>query len=219
MSATQSSRYDSRAVIEAAESKLRDGGGGISEAQTAYQSALLDWVDDVTMGDVVADGDDAARAAIANEIAELWLGYAGLNRRSNLVSGDVGWFCHIARSLFFSSVGGTRTFFVCASFVLSFHSFFSASSRGRSERSEGLRPNSTPGVRTRSSVDLACHFSGEATSRHRGTSEPRTPPFVCYSFHSFRIRWGERWPYGRMACTSPTIIRRATSFDAVPRLE
>ena len=84
-----SSRYDSRAVIEAAESKLRDGGGGsVSEAQTAYQSALLDWVDDVTMGDVVADGDDVARVAIANEIAELWLGYAGLNRRSNLVSDD-----------------------------------------------------------------------------------------------------------------------------------
>ena len=85
-----SSRYDSRAAIEAAESKLRDGGGGVSEAQTAYQSALLDWVDDVTMGDVVADGDDAARAAIANEIAELWLGYAGLNRRLNLVSGRRG---------------------------------------------------------------------------------------------------------------------------------
>ena len=85
-----SSRYDSRAVIEAAESKLRDGGGGVSEAQTEYQSALLDWVDDVTMGDVVADGDDAARVEIANEIAELWLGYAGLNRRLNLVSGRRG---------------------------------------------------------------------------------------------------------------------------------
>jgi hypothetical protein len=81
-----SSRYDSRAVIESAESKLRVGGGGIGEAQTVYQSALLDWVDDVTMGDV-ADYDGDARANIRNEISELWLGYANLNRRSNLVSG------------------------------------------------------------------------------------------------------------------------------------
>ena len=100
-----SSRYDSRAAIEAAESKLRDGGGGVSEAQTAYQSALLDWVDDVTMGDVVADGDDAARAAIANEIAELWLGYAGLNRRSNLVSDDDVGLVATSLALFFRRWG------------------------------------------------------------------------------------------------------------------
>ena len=82
---SSSSRYDSRAVIALAESKLRGGGGGISEAQTVYQSALLDWVDDVTMGDV-SEYDESSRANIVDEIVELWLGYANLNRRSNLVS-------------------------------------------------------------------------------------------------------------------------------------
>ena len=73
------SQYNSQTVIDAAEAKLRDE--GINSAQTVFQSALLDWVDDVTMGDM-GDNMDAVRG----EIAKLWLAYADLNRRSNMVS-------------------------------------------------------------------------------------------------------------------------------------
>lgn len=66
-------QYDSRSVIEAAESKLREGPNNISAAQAIYQNALL----------VESDTANAAR----EEIVKLWLGYANLNRRSNLVSG------------------------------------------------------------------------------------------------------------------------------------
>lgn len=72
-------QYNSQTVIDAAEAKLRDE--GINSAQTVFQSALLDWVDDVTMGDM-GDNMDAVRG----EIAKLWLAYADLNRRSNMVS-------------------------------------------------------------------------------------------------------------------------------------
>ena len=67
------SQYDSRSVIEAAESKLREGPNNISAAQAIYQNALL----------VESDTANAAR----EEIVKLWLGYANLNRRSSLVSG------------------------------------------------------------------------------------------------------------------------------------
>ena len=77
------SQYDSRTVIEAAESKLREGpNNNVSAAQAIYQNALLEWVDDVTMGNMDNDTADVAR----EEIVKLWLGYANLNRRSNLVS-------------------------------------------------------------------------------------------------------------------------------------
>jgi hypothetical protein len=66
-------QYDSRSVIEAAESKLREGPNNISAAQAIYQNALL----------VESDTANAAR----EEIVKLWLGYANLNRRSSLVSG------------------------------------------------------------------------------------------------------------------------------------
>ena len=74
------SQYNSQTVIDAAEAKLRDE--GINSAQTVFQSALLDWVDDVTMGDMGDNNMDAVRG----EIAKLWLAYADLNRRSNMVS-------------------------------------------------------------------------------------------------------------------------------------
>mmetsp|Transcript_22690 Transcript_22690/g.49113 ORF Transcript_22690/g.49113 Transcript_22690/m.49113 type:complete len:95 (+) Transcript_22690:148-432(+) len=74
--------YNSQTVIDTAEAKLQEE--GVNAAQTVFQSALLDWVDDVTMGDM-GDGMDATRGEIAN----LWLAYANLNRRSNLVSPDV----------------------------------------------------------------------------------------------------------------------------------
>mmetsp|Transcript_40037 Transcript_40037/g.85242 ORF Transcript_40037/g.85242 Transcript_40037/m.85242 type:complete len:82 (+) Transcript_40037:306-551(+) len=72
-------QYNSHTVIDAAEVKLQQE--GINAAQTVFQSALLDWVDDVTMGDM-GDALDSVRGQIVN----LWLAYANLNRRSNLVS-------------------------------------------------------------------------------------------------------------------------------------
>jgi hypothetical protein len=71
-------QYNSQYIIDAAEETLQTS--GINAAQTVYKSALLDWVDDVTMGDTV-DKD-----SVRGEIANLWLAYANLNRRSNLVS-------------------------------------------------------------------------------------------------------------------------------------
>ncbi|KAL7542774.1 hypothetical protein ACHAXR_012386 [Thalassiosira sp. AJA248-18] len=70
-------QYNSQTVIDAAEAKLQ--GEGVNAAQTVFQSALLDWVDDVTMGDM-GHGMEGVRGEIAN----LWLAYANLNRRSNL---------------------------------------------------------------------------------------------------------------------------------------
>mmetsp|Transcript_31572 Transcript_31572/g.57788 ORF Transcript_31572/g.57788 Transcript_31572/m.57788 type:complete len:86 (-) Transcript_31572:222-479(-) len=72
-------QYKSQAVIDEAETKLK--GEGINVAQTVFQSALLDWVDDVTMGDLGSNMD-----SVRGEIANLWLAYAKLNRSLNLVS-------------------------------------------------------------------------------------------------------------------------------------
>eukprot|EP01082_Thalassiosira_pseudonana_P004309 g4295.t1 g4295 contig15:735478-737560(-) len=69
-------QYNSRSIIAAAEAKLASS--GIGAAQNVYQSALLDWVDDATMGDTVD------LESVRGEVANLWLAYAGLNRRSNL---------------------------------------------------------------------------------------------------------------------------------------
>ena len=73
-------QYNSQAIIQTAEQKFHEY--GISAAQNVYQSALLDWVDDVTMGDSALVDMETVRGEIAN----LWLAYANLNRRSNLVS-------------------------------------------------------------------------------------------------------------------------------------
>jgi len=70
-------QYKSQAVIDEAETKLK--GEGINVAQTVFQSALLDWVDDVTMGDLGSNMD-----SVRGEIANLWLAYAKLNRSLNL---------------------------------------------------------------------------------------------------------------------------------------
>mmetsp|Transcript_6641 Transcript_6641/g.13305 ORF Transcript_6641/g.13305 Transcript_6641/m.13305 type:complete len:617 (-) Transcript_6641:44-1894(-) len=105
-------QYNSQAVISDAEAKLAES--GINAAQNVYQSAILDWVDDVTMGmdteeqeegggngsgnsghaelapeAVTSSGDNNGRVVtkrdiIRGEIVELWLAYANLNRRANL---------------------------------------------------------------------------------------------------------------------------------------
>ena len=71
-------QYNSQSIINTAEETLQTS--GVNAAQTVYKSALLDWVDDVTMGDSVD------KESVRGEIANLWLAYANLNRRSNLVS-------------------------------------------------------------------------------------------------------------------------------------
>ena len=72
-------QYNFQTIIDASNVKLQEE--GISAAQTVFQSALLDWVDDVTMGDM---GDKYG--CVRDEISKLWLAYASFNRRSNLVS-------------------------------------------------------------------------------------------------------------------------------------
>ena len=74
------SQYNSQTVIDAANTKLQEE--GINAAQTVFQSALLDWVDDVTMGDHENNIEDGVKG----EIAKLWLAYADLNRQANMVS-------------------------------------------------------------------------------------------------------------------------------------
>ena len=77
-----SDQYDAQTVIDEANAKLQEGEGGVNAAQMVYQSALLDWVDDVTMGGDMGDGLNSVR----EEIVKLWLAYADLNRKSNKVS-------------------------------------------------------------------------------------------------------------------------------------
>ena len=71
-------QYNSQSIIHTAEETLQTS--GVNAAQTVYKSALLDWVDDVTMGDTIE------KETVKGEIANLWLAYADLNRRTNLVS-------------------------------------------------------------------------------------------------------------------------------------
>ena len=72
--------YNSQTIIDEAESKLQSE--GVQSAQKVYQSALLEWVDDVTMD----DGGAIQTDRVKEEIAKLWLAYANLNKRNNLVS-------------------------------------------------------------------------------------------------------------------------------------
>ena len=72
-------QYNSQTIINDAESKLQKE--GVNAAQMVYQNALLEWVDDVTMGDM---GENLE--VVKGEVAKLWLAYANLNRRSSLVS-------------------------------------------------------------------------------------------------------------------------------------
>ena len=84
MSDMPPTQYNAQTIIDAAESKLQLE--GVNAAQTVYQQALFDWVDDVTMGDMVMNEENGMAAVIKEEIAKLWLAYANLNRKANLVS-------------------------------------------------------------------------------------------------------------------------------------
>lgn len=72
--------HNAQSIIQHAASALSTS--GVAAAQNIYKSALLDWVDDVTMG----DGMDTDGGDVKGEVAELWLGYALLNKGANLVS-------------------------------------------------------------------------------------------------------------------------------------
>ncbi|KAK1741694.1 hypothetical protein QTG54_007267 [Skeletonema marinoi] len=76
LSSSAPPQYNSQSIINTAEETLQTS--GVSAAQTVYKSALLEWVDDVTMGDTID------KESVKGEIANLWLAYADLNRRSNL---------------------------------------------------------------------------------------------------------------------------------------
>lgn len=86
-----SSHYNAQTIIDTATTQLNNG-ESIQSAQTTFQSALLDWVDDITMGDAM-ELDEAQRVKM--EIVKLWLAYADLNKRSKLVS--AGSFCIVRR--------------------------------------------------------------------------------------------------------------------------
>ncbi len=74
---------NAQSVIAEAQTTLSTS--GLSAAQNVFKSAILDWVDDVTMGDADMEGG-ASIGGVKEEVAELWLGYASLNKGANLVS-------------------------------------------------------------------------------------------------------------------------------------
>ena len=79
-----SSQYNAQVIIDNATTQLNNSStGGVQSAQTTFQSALLDWVDDVTMGDTM-ETEEAQR--VRSEIVKLWLAYAHFNKNSKLVS-------------------------------------------------------------------------------------------------------------------------------------
>ena len=79
-----SSQYNAQVIIDNATTQLNNSStGGVQSAQTTFQAALLDWVDDVTMGDTM-ETEEAQR--VRGEIVKLWLAYADLNKNSKLVS-------------------------------------------------------------------------------------------------------------------------------------
>lgn len=82
MSEQPPTQYNAQTIIDAATTQLNNG-ESIQSAQTTFQSALLDWVDDITMGDAM-DMVEAQRVKM--EIVKLWLAYADMNKRSKLVS-------------------------------------------------------------------------------------------------------------------------------------
>ena len=66
--------FDANAIIRDADAKAASG--DLASAQTAYQAALLDWVDDAQFGDAGATDTDITR----EKIASLWIAYANLNK-------------------------------------------------------------------------------------------------------------------------------------------
>ena len=69
--------YDPRTVESTANIKYNLG--DIEGAQMAYQQALLDWVDHAR------EATDADAADMAQAVADLWIGFANLNRKANKV--------------------------------------------------------------------------------------------------------------------------------------
>lgn len=77
---SSASHYNAQSIIDNATTQLENG-EGVQSAQTTFQSALLDWVDDITMGDSM---ETVEAQSVRMEIVKLWLAYADLNKKSNL---------------------------------------------------------------------------------------------------------------------------------------
>lgn len=72
-------QYDPNVIIQEANEKFAQS--ELENAQMAYQSALLDWVDDAR--EMENSGKDIT--ALRDSIATLWIEYAKLNRKANMV--------------------------------------------------------------------------------------------------------------------------------------
>ena len=65
-------------IVEEAYQKFNKG--DLSGAQMAYQSAIFEWVDEVTFG--ASDRSPETLAHIAAGVAELWIQFAHLNKKA-----------------------------------------------------------------------------------------------------------------------------------------
>lgn len=72
-------QYNADAVIQEANGKFALG--ELENAQMAYQTALLDWVDDAR--EMENSGKDIT--LLRDSIATVWIEYAKLNRKANMV--------------------------------------------------------------------------------------------------------------------------------------
>ncbi len=77
-------QHNPQVVIQEANEKFENN--DIQGAQMVYQTALLTWPDDASFGD-----DPVIVKHISEGVATLWIEYASLNARANLVSGT--FFC------------------------------------------------------------------------------------------------------------------------------
>lgn len=81
-------KYDPIAIGKEAEAKYSNG--DLEAAQMLYQSALLEWQDDVReMGD---EYDSMQVEQIRHAIASLWLAYANFNRQVKQVRFIINYF-------------------------------------------------------------------------------------------------------------------------------
>jgi hypothetical protein len=85
MAENEEQQYDTNAIIQQANEKFAQN--ELEAAQMIYQSALLDWVDDAReMENNDAGGDNSKEISVLKDsIALLWIEYANLNRKANMV--------------------------------------------------------------------------------------------------------------------------------------
>lgn len=74
-------QYDPNTIINEANTSYNDNPNGLESAQMIYQSALLDWVDDAR--EMQNNNQDVS--SLKDAIALLWVEYAKLNKKANMV--------------------------------------------------------------------------------------------------------------------------------------